>query len=113
MAALYTAAGLHDGAFRWTRRAPNAGGADIWRCHMRCPGVGAVNTVSTAVHRWDGNYQRPTFAPSIRVLMGTKDGEEVLFHGYVIDGRIGTVSELAALKEAASPEAVAFFEASD
>ena len=75
------------------------------KCHMICPGVGVPNYVSTKVHRWDGNKGRPTFAPSLNVFGGRG---EVGWHGYVIDGRMGT--SVPVLNAAACPGAVAFFQ---
>ncbi len=49
-----------------------------------CPGCGELNCISR--HLWNGNSEKPSFSPSIRVTHGSED----LFvcHSFIRDGQI-------------------------
>lgn len=78
------------------------------RMSVKLPGIQGFCTISTAVHRWDGDRHDPTFSPSIDAQGVDEDGNTANWHGWIIDGRAST--DLNKLKAAARPEAVRFFE---
>ena len=51
-----------------------------------------MSSMWTNFHKWDGEFDRPTFCPSAKVMGGIDDdgNDQVLYHGFIIDGRMGT-----------------------
>lgn len=58
----------------------------IWKeqIHFMCPGCGHVHSVSPAVHKFNGDLEKPTFSPS--VLCNWIPGK--CCHSMVLDGKI-------------------------
>lgn len=60
-----------------------------------CPACGSYHVVNVEgenrpMWKWNGDYDKPTFEPSVKVTMFRRDGKTVhsLCHSFVTDGQI-------------------------
>jgi len=69
--------------------------ADSPRIYFKCPGCKSDHVVNDSPGRWtfNGDYERPTFTPSILVTYngrdaGVDDAPPAVCHSFVTDGHI-------------------------
>lgn len=66
------------------------------RVHFTCPGCDDFHTVTVEAPNgwdWNGDLERPTFAPSVLVRYGIVAGEDRRCHSFVRDGRVEFLSD--------------------
>lgn len=81
---------LHEGEFAWDESESY--------CRMMLPGKHFTNiptqkaTAATARWEWNGDLDRPTLTPSVRVFIEQEGGtQEELWHGFITDGVMRSV----------------------
>jgi hypothetical protein len=71
------------------------GSLDDQRLFFRCPGCGEIHGPQIRgpnEWKWNGNLEKPTLMPSIKVTWNDANGEHVC-HSFVNDGRIAFLTD--------------------
>lgn len=62
---------------------------DASRIAVHCPGCGRAHVIDTPRWVFNGDYERPTFQPSVNVSLDAEDGIPAYrCHSFITDGRI-------------------------